>query len=291
MTETYQPVGKSAAGIEASSNKAWWESNPMTYDWEGSLKLEKYSSAWYDEIDRRFFASAYYAQNPGEPPFHRFMPESLVRGARALEIGCGMGSHAELLTRRGARLTVIDQTDFAINATTRRLAVRGLPSDVRQMDAENLAFPDKEFDLVWSWGVIHHSHSTEKVVGHIARILKPGGKFRFMVYYRPSLVYWLHCGLIRGVLLGQLLRKTVNQIYVDSTDGFYARVFNKAELHTLLDADFRDIEFHIVGLKGELYPIPRTGFKVALENATPDTLASAILGRWGSMIQIEAIRR
>ena len=46
-----------------------------------------------------------------------------------------------------------------------------------------------------------------------------------LVYYRPCAVYYLHCGLIRGVLMGRLLRKTLHEIYEDSTDGFYARIF------------------------------------------------------------------
>ena len=63
----------------------------MTYDWEKTLQIEPYSREWYDEIDRRFFESAYYAQDKGHAPFSRFMPESAIRGMRVLEIGCGMG--------------------------------------------------------------------------------------------------------------------------------------------------------------------------------------------------------
>jgi SAM-dependent methyltransferase len=205
------------------------------------------------------------------------MPEESVRGKRVLEIGCGMGAHAELLTRRGARLTAIDRTPFAVGATTRRLEMKGLPHDVRLIDAEILPLPDREFDVVWSWGVIHHSRSTEAIVSQIARVLKPGGSLRLMVYYRPSLVYWLHCGFIRGVLMGQLLRKSVDQIYVDQADGFYARTFNKRELARLLGDGFDRPRFTVVGQKAELYPIPRTPFKVALENGTPDWVADPYL--------------
>src|SRR5207248_1521360 len=105
-----------------------------------------------------------------------------------------------------------------------------------------------------------------------------------MVYYRPCLVYYLDCGLIRGVLMGQLFKHSLNQIYVNSTDGFYARVFNKPELRQLLGERFHSVRMSVVGLKAELYPIPRSRFKVALEEMTPDWLASAILGRLGSMI-------
>jgi SAM-dependent methyltransferase len=272
-------------------DREWWQDNPMTYDWEETLSVERFSSAWYDEIDRRFFESAYYAQPDGAPPFAGFMPEESVCGKRVLEIGCGMGTHAELLTRRGAQLTAIDRTTFAVEATTRRLEMKGLPHDVRLVDAEVLPLPDRQFDVVWTWGVIHHSRSTEAIVRNIARVLKPGGSLRMMVYYRPSLVYWLHCGFIRGVLMGQLFRKSVDQIYVDQTDGFYARTFNKREMVRLLGDSFDHPRFTVVGMKAELYPIPRTSFKVKLENATPNRFARGILSRWGSMIYAEATRR
>ena len=112
-----------------------------------------------------------------------------------------------------------------------------------------------------------------------------------MVYYRPCLVYYLHCGFIRGLLMGQLLKKSLHQIYVDSSDGFYARVFNRTELRNVLSGSFTDIRMTIVGLKAELFPIPRTRFKERLERMTPDWLASAVLSRSGSMIVAEAVRK
>jgi SAM-dependent methyltransferase len=286
------PTAKSTgSAANDNPNQEWWQDHPMTYDWERTLSVERFSQEWYDEIDRRFFESAYYAQPEGSAPFASFIRGETTSGKRVLEIGCGMGTHAELLTRRGAQLTAIDQTPFAVEATRRRLVMRGLPADVLQMDAEQLDIPDGEFDIVWSWGVIHHSRSTETIVRNISRVLKRGGSLHLMVYYRPSLVYWLHCGFIRGVLMGQVLKKNVDQIYVDQTDGFFARTFNKNELIQLLGDDFASPQFTIVGLKGELYPIPRTSFKIALERATPNWFARAVLGNWGSMIYLEATRR
>lgn len=263
----------------------------MTYDWERSLEAPAFSPQWYGEIDRRFFRSAYYAQRSQEPPFSRFLRGEDVRGKRVLEIGCGMGTHAELLTRLGARLTAIDQTEVAVRATTNRLNLHGLPADVRQMDAEDLDLPAAEFDVVWSWGVIHHSRSTEKIIQSVSKVLKPGGSLRIMVYYRPSLVYWVHCGLIRGVLMGQIAHKSLKQIYVDSTDGYYARTFTKRELNRLLMHQFEPPRFTIVGLKPELFPIPRSALKTWLEAHTPDSLASTVLGQYGSMIYAESVRK
>ena len=272
------------------ANRAWWESHPMTYDWEKTLRISPGTLQWFDEIDRRFLDSAYYATEVNGPAFGRFMKPEFLKGKRVLEIGCGMGTHAELLIRNKARLTAIDQTTFAIDATRRRLALKQLEADVLQQDAENLVFQKDAFDFVWSWGVLHHSNSTERCIDQIARVLQPGGRLMMMVYYRPSLVYYLHCGLIRGILMGHLLRQSLDDIYLDSTDGFHARVFSKPELHNLLSGKFENIRMTVVGVKGELYPIPRTRFKISLERHTPDWLATAVLGRLGSMIVVEAVR-
>jgi len=272
-------------------NYEWWEQNPMTYDWERTLHLQPGTREWFEEIDRRFLESAYFARSADGNPFGRFLRPNQIAGKKVLEVGCGMGTHASLLARAEADLTAIDLTDRAVATTRRRFELFGLPGQIEQADAEHLPFDDDSFDVVWSWGVIHHSSRTEKCVAEIARVLRDGGRLLLMVYYRPSLVYYLNCGLIRGIFFGQLLRKPLQKIYEDSSDGFYARVFDRAELRELLSPYFHDIELNVVGLKAELFPIPRTRFKKMLEHATPDWLASAILNRWGSMIVAEAVRK
>jgi 2-polyprenyl-3-methyl-5-hydroxy-6-metoxy-1,4-benzoquinol methylase len=271
-------------------SREWWQSNPMTYDWENTLRIRPGTREWYEEIDRRFLESAYYASRNDAGPFGRFLKRELVDGKRVLEVGCGMGTHAEMLVRNGADLTAIDQTTFAVASTKRRFLLKQLNGQIVQQDADSLAFPEGTFDFVWTWGVIHHSSSTERCVDEIARVLKPGGRLTMMVYYRPSLVYYVHCGLIRGICMGQLFGRSLNEIYVASTDGFYSRVFTKPELHVLLSEHFHSLRIAVVGLKAEIYPIPRGRMKLALEKLTPDWLAEAILGRFGSMVVVEAIR-
>lgn len=288
MTPPNKPIELSPS---QHNNMSWWEANPMTYDWEGTLQLSPGSPEWFKEIDRRFLSASYFADGPDGQPFGRFMKPEFLKDKDVLEVGCGMGTHAEMLARTGARLTAIDLTERAIDVTKRRFEVFGLKGTIQRADAENLPFSDGSFDQVWSWGVIHHSHRFESCLSEIGRVLRPGGRLMLMVYYRPSIVYYLNNGLIRGLLMGQLLRKSLQQIYVDSGDGFYARVFTKGELRGLLDANFKGIELNVIGLKAELFPIPRTKFKEALEGATPDVVAAAVLGRFGSMIVAEAIRK
>ena len=269
----------------------WWEENPMTYDWENTLRLTPGSREWYEEIDRRFLSASYFAKGSDGRPFGRFMKREQIAGKDVLEVGCGMGTHAAMLAGAGARVTAVDLTERAVAVTQRRLEVFGLAANIQRADAEQLPFGERTFDLVWSWGVIHHSSSFERCLDEMARVLRPGGRLVLMVYYRPSIVYYLNNGLIRGVLMGQLLRKSLQEIYVESGDGAFARVFSKQQLRRHLVSAFDDIHLSVVGLKAELFPIPRTRFKERLERATPDWLAVTVLGRWGAMIVAEATRK
>ena len=263
----------------------------MTYDWEQTLNITPWTREWFAEIDRRFLESAWFARRTDGAPFGRFLKPETLAGKKVLEIGCGMGTHASLIAKAGAQLTAIDLTEFAVSTTRKRFELLGLQGRIMRADAEKLPFENGEFDVVWSWGVIHHSNCMEDCLRQITRVLRPGGRLAFMVYYRPSLVYYLHCGFIRGILMGRLRKETLREIYEDSSDGFFARVLNRRELDALLDGDYERISMDVVGVKGELFPIPRTRFKEKLEHLTPHWLAAAILGRWGSMIIIEAVRK
>jgi len=88
-----------------------------------------------------------------------------------------------------------------VQMTNKRLELANLKARVLEMDAGNIKASPDEFDFIWSWGVIHHSPHTEQIVREIHRILKPGGEFGIMVYYKysiHSLYVLFRLGLIRG---------------------------------------------------------------------------------------------
>jgi 2-polyprenyl-3-methyl-5-hydroxy-6-metoxy-1,4-benzoquinol methylase len=72
------------------------------------------------------------------------------------EVGVGAGTDHLQWARAGALCHGVDLTDAAIETTRARLAHYGFTSELRRVDAETLPFPDDTFDVVWSWGVIHH---------------------------------------------------------------------------------------------------------------------------------------
>lgn len=107
---------------------------------------------------------------------------------RVLEIGLGLGADHEKFSESGAILHGIDLTERSVSLTKLRLDLRGLTSDVRVGDAENLPYESNFFDLVYSWGVIHHTPDTARAAQEIIRVLKPGGEFKVMIYHKWSLV-------------------------------------------------------------------------------------------------------
>jgi SAM-dependent methyltransferase len=136
-----------------------------------------------------------------EPYIQGFARFDDVRGKRVLEIGVGLGADHQRFAEGGAVLSGIDLTPRAIEMTRNRFAALGLVSDLKVGDAEHLGYPDATFDLVYSWGVIHHSPDTPRAVREIFRVLKPGGIARVMIYHSRSLVglmLWLRYALAAG---------------------------------------------------------------------------------------------
>src|SRR5262249_9478017 len=62
----------------------------------------------------------------------------------------------------------------------------GLSGDFIQCDLNALPFRDGSCDVVFSEGVLHHTDSTEKAFGRVARLVKPGGHLMFYVYRRKG---------------------------------------------------------------------------------------------------------
>ncbi len=135
-----------------------------------------------------------------EPYIKDFANFGSTAGKRVLEIGVGLGADHEQFARAGARLSGVDLTDRAISNTRQRLNIFGLESDLQVGDAEALPFGDASFDMVYSWGVIHHSPDTPAAAREIMRVLAPGGRFAVMIYHRYSMVgymLWLRYALLK----------------------------------------------------------------------------------------------
>src|SRR5260370_37108854 len=102
-----------------------------------------------------------YELEPYIPPFAQF---ELGRGKQVLEIGVGAGTDFVRWVRAGADATGIDLTEHGIALVRERLKLEGLSAKLQVADAETLPFETGSFDIVYSYGVIHHTPNTIKAV-------------------------------------------------------------------------------------------------------------------------------
>lgn len=270
--------------------REWWTENPMTYDWHREIPHEPGSAEHLADVERRFLAEAWFAQHPGAQPFSGLIPFEELAGRDVLEVGCGTGVHARLLAAAGARLSAIDLTPTAVELTQRRLELAGLEADVREADAESLPFPDRSFDFVWSWGVVHHSASTDRVLAEIGRVLRPGGRLALMVYHRSSITFWLQYVLYRGVLRGGLLRAGPDELANRWSDGVIARHYTRRSLTEALSPWFEDVRTDVMGQLGEAIPLPAS-LRRPVARLVPSAVQQAALRRFGWFLFAAARRR
>ena len=94
----------------------------------------------------------------------------------------------------GGTLYGIDLTEGNLPICKKHLELNGRFSELVIGDAENLPYPDNEFDFVYSFGVLHHTPDMEKCISEIYRVLKPGGICWIGVYNKNSWFY--RCYLI-----------------------------------------------------------------------------------------------
>jgi SAM-dependent methyltransferase len=146
----------------------------------------------------------------------------LWRGARVLEIGCGIGTDAEQFARHGAEYVGIDLSKESLHICQQRFKILDLPGyfihcDVT--DQDELSQLGK-FDLVYSYGVLHHFPGMRGHLENISTVMNPYAELRFMVYARNSWKY-------------AMIQKGLDQFEAQA-DCPYAEAYTKEEIAELL---------------------------------------------------------
>ena len=103
----------------------------------------------------------------------RFLPEG--RKLDILDVGTGTGFFAILLAEKGHRVEGIDLTPAMLEEARTLAKQRNLDITFREMDAQNLAYPDGTFDVVISRNLTWTLPDPERAYASWFRVLKPGG--------------------------------------------------------------------------------------------------------------------
>jgi len=158
-----------------------------------------------------------------------------------LEVGCGAGFDAYEFCRAGANYVGIDITPENVHRTRQHLGLHGFAPDVREGDAEHLAFEDMTFDLVYSNGVLHHTPDITAATRESFRVLRPGGEVLVALYHRDSIFYWITLYLVDHLLRGGFRRRTFSQrlamIEYTTSDALpIVHVYNRRQVVGLLQS-------------------------------------------------------
>lgn len=173
--------------------RTYWEGTPCGTLPEIVGDAAALTPEWFERVEAYRYAV--------EPFIHSIAQFTRHRGRRVLEIGVGAGTDHLQWARAGAECHGVDLTDAAIDITRARLTHYGLASTLQRVNAEAIPYDDGFFDIVYSWGVIHHAEHPERVIAEVHRVLRPGGQFIGMFYSRRSLValrFWVRHALLAG---------------------------------------------------------------------------------------------
>jgi SAM-dependent methyltransferase len=196
------------------------------------------------EVREAFFKQLEAERYEHEPYIPGFADFASARNTRVLEIGVGAGTDFVQWLRNGARATGIDLTSTGTRLTVERLSLEGFAPRVCQADAETLPFPDDTFDVVYSWGVLHHSPRTTAAVAEVRRVLRPGGEARIMIYHTWSIVaglLWVVHGLLKlrpfqspRAIVFQHLESPGTKTYTRQQARELFAAFSRVHVHTRL---------------------------------------------------------
>jgi ubiquinone/menaquinone biosynthesis C-methylase UbiE len=197
--------------------------------WEAGSCGEVYASGL---SARDYYDSQSHARYALEPYLAGFARFSEGHGRDVLEVGVGMGADHVEWARSGPRtLTGIDLTPRAVEHTKARLKLYDLVSKVVVGDAEHLPFDSESFDLVYSWGVLHHSPNTPQAISEVHRVLRPGGIARIMIYHRYSLVgyiLWARYALLTGHPF-----RSLGEVYASHLESPGTKAYSLREAQTM----------------------------------------------------------
>ena len=198
--------GGEAVKTNVEEVRSYWNANPC----QSNLSQSEDRRQYFQEIS----VKRYKGRDWHVPTVAKF---GSYRGKDVLEIGCGIATDGLEFAKNGANYVGVDLTPHSIELAKERFGLFGMPGRFEIVNAEQgLPFPDCSFDHVYSFGVIHHSPSPDKIVKEIHRVLRKGGTFTVMLYNRNSINYYAEImflrKLFRLLLLPEFMPKVMARI-------------------------------------------------------------------------------
>jgi SAM-dependent methyltransferase len=136
---------------------------------------------WSEEVSIRKYTV--------EPHIIQFADFARWKDKRVLEIGCGIGTDTLQFLGAGAEVVAVDASVESLRLAAARASQIDAPVQFILADAEEFLPTSGPFDLIYSFGVLHHTPHPEKVLQRAHDALVDVGELRIMLYAKWS---WKH---------------------------------------------------------------------------------------------------
>lgn len=210
----------------------FWSANPCgTTHFTG---LEPGSREYFEAFDP-YYEDLY-------PYLLPFLDVESMRDQRIMEIGLGSGFTLGRFARVARECIGLDASIGTIHLNQRRDEHFGLGLRLINASATDIPLPDNYLDQVVSIGCLHHIPEVDRAVSEIHRVLKPGGVFKGMVYYKNSFRFRAYIPLQRkfGKWRGRSWQECVNEMY-DGAGNPYGMVYSRRDVREMF-GQFREIQ-------------------------------------------------
>jgi 2-polyprenyl-3-methyl-5-hydroxy-6-metoxy-1,4-benzoquinol methylase len=145
---------------------------------------------YFNEVERKKFTA--------EPHILKFTDFPKCQGKKVLEIGCGLATVGANFAFHGADYSGVELSEKSLSLAKKRFEVFGLDGKFYSGNAEELSsfVPIETYDLVYSFGVIHHSPHPEKIIFEIKKYMNKNSVLKIMLYSKDSWKnYMIEAGL------------------------------------------------------------------------------------------------
>ena len=157
--------------------RSFWDSRPCNIRHSSEpVGTKKY----FDEVEaRKYFV---------EPHIPNFASFKSWKDKRVLEIGCGIGTDAVNFAREGAIYTGVELSKESLMLAKQRFETFGLKGTFLEGNAEEIGelLKNQKYDLIYSFGVLHHTPSLSKALNGIRTLCDSNSVFKLMVYAEDS---------------------------------------------------------------------------------------------------------
>ena len=157
--------------------KKYWNDRPCNVR---HSKKDTGTKEYFDEVEAKRYTA--------EPHIPLFADFESYKGKKVLEVGCGMATEGINFVKHGAEYTGTDLSEESLELAKKRFGVYNKEGKFYAGNSEELTsfVPVETYDLVYSFGVIHHSPHPEKIISEIKKYMNKDSTLKIMLYASES---------------------------------------------------------------------------------------------------------